>query len=306
MPLAISNVLVDHLRQPNPAAGVAQGRNFEETLAQAANQPTQAQRTQMTASAASAELRKAWGRVTGETPDDKTVALLTAQWAHETAHGASMYNYNFGGIKGTGPTGLSVEQHTKEGWGRSERQITDRFRAYESPAAGADDYVRLLTQRFPEAANAARIGDSEGFVHGLKQRGYFTGDAQAYQRSVSRISTGLLRGAFGDNSNAEQPVVGSSASSAANVPRTTNAPASPGSMPPAGNPDVNFIAPLSPSVLLSALSGGSSSANDLHPDEAGNPMGGVSALSMVDEVLRATLHVASSDRNANRRPGNVG
>ncbi len=200
MALVVSNALVDRSHEPNATGGAILGKRFGESLAQASSQRTQVQRTQMSPGAASAELRRAWTKVTGEAPDDKTVALLTAQWAHETAHGASMFNYNFGGIKGTGPTGLSVEQHTKEGWGRSERQITDRFRAYESPEAGAEDYVKLLTHRFPEATGAARAGNAEGFVQGLKQRGYFTGDAQAYQRSVSSLSEEYLKGEYKDGS----------------------------------------------------------------------------------------------------------
>lgn len=145
-------------------------------------------RTRLDAGQASEALRTAWQAVTGEVPSEKTVRVLTAQWAHETAHGASMFNYNFGGIKGTGPSGLSVSQRTREGFGETERTITDRFRAYQTAEEGATDYVRLLSSRFPEATEAARRGDPEAFVRGLKSRGYFTGDAGAYTRSVVALS----------------------------------------------------------------------------------------------------------------------
>ncbi|MFZ5894354.1 MAG: glucosaminidase domain-containing protein [Myxococcota bacterium] len=145
-------------------------------------------RTRLDAGQASDALRSAWQAVTGEVPSERTVRVLTAQWAHETGRGASMFNYNFGGIKGTGPSGLSVAQRTREGYGANEITITDRFRAYQTAEEGATDYVRLLTKRFPEAAEAARQGDPAAFVRGLKQRGYFTGEVGAYTRSVVALS----------------------------------------------------------------------------------------------------------------------
>ncbi len=145
-------------------------------------------RTHLDAGQASNALRAAWKSVTGEEPSDGTVRVLTAQWAHETGHGASMFNYNFGGIKGQGPSGLSVAQRTHEGWGDTERAITDRFRAYQTAEEGATDYVRLLQARFPEASAAAKNGDPVGFVHSLKARGYFTGNEGAYTRSVVALS----------------------------------------------------------------------------------------------------------------------
>jgi Mannosyl-glycoprotein endo-beta-N-acetylglucosaminidase len=152
-------------------------------------------RTRLDGSQAAAALRTAWTKVTGQPPSDKTVAVLTAQWAHETGNGASMYNYNFGGIKGASPDGLSVSQRTREGFGASERTIMDRFRAYRTADEGATDYVKLLTQRFPEAAQSASQGDPVGFVQGLKQRGYFTGDPATYTRSVASLTAqGLEQG----------------------------------------------------------------------------------------------------------------
>ena len=154
-------------------------------------------RTRLDGTQAADALRAAWTRVTGQPPSEHTVAILTAQWAHETGNGASMYNYNFGGIKGMGPSGLSVSQRTKEGFGASERTITDRFRAYRTAEEGATDYVKLLRQRFPEAVESAQRGDPSGFVSGLKQRGYFTGDAAAYTRSVSSLTAQAMSKGYG-------------------------------------------------------------------------------------------------------------
>ncbi|HEY8946742.1 MAG TPA: glucosaminidase domain-containing protein [Polyangiaceae bacterium] len=154
-------------------------------------------RTRLDGNQAADALRAAWTDVTGQPPSEQTVAVLTAQWAHETGNGASMYNYNFGGIKGTGPSGIAVAQRTKEGYGASEHTITDRFRAYRTAEEGATDYVKLITQHFPEAAKSAQNGDPAGFVAGLKQRGYFTGDPIAYTRSVSTLTAQGLSQGFG-------------------------------------------------------------------------------------------------------------
>lgn len=145
-------------------------------------------RTPLTTEQASSLIGGALERVTGEKPKPETVAILTAQWAHETGHGASMFNYNFAGIKGTGPTGLSVSQRTREGYGSSERTITDNFRAYQTAEEGAHDYVSLLKSRFPGAFEAAKSGDPAATVHALKQEGYFTGDEVAYTRSVTQLA----------------------------------------------------------------------------------------------------------------------
>jgi hypothetical protein len=144
--------------------------------------------TPVTTAQASSLIADALEHVTGEKPRPETVAILTAQWAHETGRGASMFNYNFAGIKGTGPSGLTVAQRTREGYGANERTITDNFRAYRTAEEGARDYVSLLKSRFPGALEAAQQGDPGATVHALKQAGYFTGDEVAYTRSVTNLA----------------------------------------------------------------------------------------------------------------------
>ena len=48
----------------------------------------------------------------------------------------------------------------------------------------------------PEALNAARNGDTAGFVRGLKQRRYFTGNEAAYTRNVSRLANLAMNNGF--------------------------------------------------------------------------------------------------------------
>jgi hypothetical protein len=107
-----------------------------------------------------------------------------------------MLNYNFGGLKGSGPSGLSTVYKTREGSGADEVHVTDRFRAYGSAAEGATDYVSLLVRRYPEAVQAAEQGDPGRFVQALKARGYFTGDEASYIKSVSSLASQALGAGF--------------------------------------------------------------------------------------------------------------
>ncbi len=179
---------------PAPAPG------FEAELGRTRTDTTttlvKAARTPLTGSEAAEAIESAWTDVMGSPPSKGTVAVLTAQWAHETGRGRSMLNYNFGGIKGTSPSGLSASYGTKEGWGASEVHTTDTFRAYRTPAEGAKDYVSLLAHRFPKAVEAAKAGDPGGFVSALKERGYFTGNETAYRNSVASLSAQALEQGF--------------------------------------------------------------------------------------------------------------
>lgn len=165
-----------------------------------------AQRTPLTGTQARDAIREAWVGRYGEEPSEQTLAVLTAQWALETGRGASMMNYNFGGIKGTGPSGLTTEYGTREGYGATETRIRARFRAYNNAAEGAGDYLSLLDRRYPNALAAARTGDASGFVHELKRGGYFTGNEEAYTRSVRTMSQQALAQGF-DSIGARTAVV---------------------------------------------------------------------------------------------------
>ena len=145
-------------------------------------------RTPLTGGEAASALSKAWQAVTGQAPNPKLLSVLVAQWAHETGRGESMLNYNFGGIKGVSPSGLSAAYRTHEGSGETARVTTDRFRAYRSATEGAVDYVRFLRARFPAALDAAQTGDATGFVHELKRAGYFTDNEVDYTRSITDLA----------------------------------------------------------------------------------------------------------------------
>jgi hypothetical protein len=156
--------------------------------ARPARQEVTAVRTPLSAEQAKHALRQAWTSLFGEPPSEATTGILTAQWAHETASGDSMFNYNFAGIKGKGPSGLTVNQATREGSGATQVRIRDNFRAYHSAEEGATDYLKLLQRRYEPALDAARQGDPAAFVSNLKAGGYFTGDERLYTRSIVRLA----------------------------------------------------------------------------------------------------------------------
>jgi hypothetical protein len=170
----------------------------ETTTPSAAPTPTlvRATRTPLRGDEAAGALRDAWTTVRGESPSAETLAILVGQWAHETGRGASMLNFNFGGLKGTGPSGLSTACSTREGWGDSQVRVVDRFRAYGSAEEGAQDYVSLLARRYPDAVRAAENGDAKGFVQALKARGYFTDNEAAYTKSVQSLANLALKTGF--------------------------------------------------------------------------------------------------------------
>jgi hypothetical protein len=178
----LANAFGQHLQAANRTQTV--------NRTQATNQRAEVRpdRTPLSFSEASQAIRRGWTEVFGEPPSRPTLSILTAQWAHETGRGSRMYNNNFGGIKGVGPSGLTVACRTREGSGTNERTLTDHFRAYRTPEEGATDYVRVLASRYRPALESAKSGDPEGFVRALKSRGYFTGDEAAYTASVARLA----------------------------------------------------------------------------------------------------------------------
>ena len=137
------------------------------------------------------EIRRAisegYKKLHGRVISPKTLDVLSAQVCNETALGASMYNFNFGGIKGASPEGLTARCGTREILDGQERHIVDGFRAYGSAAQGASDYVAFLERKFPRAVESAEKGDVDGFVAHLKAGHYFTADAAQYTAAVKSL-----------------------------------------------------------------------------------------------------------------------
>lgn len=186
----------DHGRFADALASAEQAAPTTAASPSAAPTLVRAARTRLSGDEAAGALRDAWTRVRGEPPSTETLSILVGQWAHETGRGASMRNYNFGGLKGTGPSGLSAACSTREGWGDSQVRVVERFRAYGSAEEGARDYVSLLARRYPDAVRAAENGDAQGFVQALKARGYFTDNEATYSKSVQSLANLALSRGF--------------------------------------------------------------------------------------------------------------
>ncbi len=140
----------------------------------------QAQRTPASMGEIRAALGRALEAATGRRPNGRTVDVLAAQVSLETAHGQSMFNYNFGGIKGASQQGQTANYMTREVLGGHEVRLQQGFRAYGSLDEGARDYISVLSARFPQAYAQAASGNVDGFAHALKQSHYFTASEDQY------------------------------------------------------------------------------------------------------------------------------
>lgn len=144
-----------------------------------------------------AALSRALTAMTGRPPSAQTLDTLAGQVSLETAGGAQMFNFNFGGIKGVSPQGQTANYLTHEVIDGQSVKLQQGFRAYSSLDAGARDYVQVLKSRFPGAFAQALSGNVQGFAHALKTERYYTASEADY-------TAGLLA-ATGHSSIAAQP-----------------------------------------------------------------------------------------------------
>jgi flagellar protein FlgJ len=135
-----------------------------------------------------AALARAYREVTGKTPTSATLDVLSAHVAHETGRGERMFNFNFGGIKGAGPSGLTARYRTHEYLDGKKVSLVDGFRAYKNIDEGATDYLRLLEKRYGSAFRAAAEGDVDGFAAALKSKGYYTAPAAGYAAALRSLA----------------------------------------------------------------------------------------------------------------------
>jgi flagellar protein FlgJ len=167
-----------------PAREIAPVRETREVEAQA---------TPVTRDQIRAAIGRAYAEKTGRAPSAGFLDVLTAQSSLETASGKKMFNFNFGGIKGHGPSGMTARYGTTEVIDGQTVKIRDGFRAYASLEEGASDYLSLLSRRYPGAIAAAERGDVDAFAHELKARGYYTASEDHY-RDALRGLVGMPRG----------------------------------------------------------------------------------------------------------------
>jgi len=162
--------------------------------AQVAVREVEARRTPASMADVKAALTRALESQTGGRPNSRTVDVLAAQVSLETAHGGSMYNFNFGGIKGSSPNGESANYMTREVENGRSVTLQQGFRAYRSLDDGARDYISVIRTRFPQAYQQALAGNVDGFAHALKQSHYYTAAEDQYAAGL-RAAAGMPSGA---------------------------------------------------------------------------------------------------------------
>lgn len=135
-------------------------------------------------------LWKAWKDYFGEAPKKASLLILLSQWSIETAEGASMHCWNVGNAKSVPGDGRSWTFFRcweiirgKKVWFDPPHPQT-RFRAFDSLAEGAADYLAMLHKRFNLSWPAVISGNPEEFAHRLKLQRYYTADEAAYAKAV--------------------------------------------------------------------------------------------------------------------------
>jgi hypothetical protein len=134
-----------------------------------------------------AALARAYLRAMGKPASPALLDVLSAQAALETGRGASMYNWNFGGIKGASPQGMTATYMTREVTASGDVHVRQGFRAYATIDDGASDYIHVMRGRFGHAMEIAERGDVDGFAHALKQSGYYTASEAEYASALRGI-----------------------------------------------------------------------------------------------------------------------
>jgi hypothetical protein len=146
-------------------------------------------------------IRSGLETITGKTPPDGQVAVLTAQSALESGRWRSMHRFNPGNIKASADYGYLYCQYRcneviggKTEWFDPPHPQTN-FRAFMDLDTGVLDYLRFLSGRVRYASPwaAAVKGDPAAFVHALKISGYFTASEGPYLKGVVSLFNEYMR-----------------------------------------------------------------------------------------------------------------
>jgi len=151
-------------------------------------------------------LREAWKKIYGQYPSDKSLAVLWAKSALETGRWKIIHCYNFGNIKKLGTHRGNDDGHYftmyrcseilngKEVWFDPPHYQT-HFRAYKTVEAGAEDYIRFVSQkkRYLKAWQEVINGDPRAYSHELKKAGYYTASESLYTAGVVRLFDSFMK-----------------------------------------------------------------------------------------------------------------
>lgn len=135
-----------------------------------------------------AMLRSVEPGVSLEKLDDVALSLL-AHWAHETAKGASEFNFNLGGWTAArgAPCFLATDAQSPD-------KRTIAFESWPDLPTSVTDHVNRLQQRFRSAWDLLTVDPtSDAWVRELGRRGYYTAPQDTYARAWTALRAELGR-----------------------------------------------------------------------------------------------------------------
>jgi hypothetical protein len=130
-------------------------------------------------------LMQGWKEVLGNEPTKEQISVLLSQNALETNHRQAMWNYNIGNIttSGKGEYNYFTLKHKD----KSENVL--KYRAYNNLKDAAIDYLKFLSnnKRYASAWQHIINPNPELYAKTLKSSGYYTGNEQAYTKSLKSL-----------------------------------------------------------------------------------------------------------------------
>jgi hypothetical protein len=150
-------------------------------------------RTPLTREQVARELVRAYRQVTSALPSDGVATLLLAHTAFETGHWQKIHNHNIGNVKASPAFPKIVQLRCTEVEGGVEKVFEPpdprcNFRAYDTPAEGAVDYVRVLRSR-PHWWKGLHTESPSAFARALATPPkYFTGNPAAAERALAGLA----------------------------------------------------------------------------------------------------------------------
>ena len=122
-------------------------------------------------------------------PSERTLSILWAQYALETARGERCYGFNLGNVmRFPGQPFDWCDLRTFEFVDGKRVDTVGSFRVYGDRFAGAHEYIWTLARLFPEGLHAAELGDARGFVEELKRRHYMTAPVDQYLPAIESLA----------------------------------------------------------------------------------------------------------------------
>lgn len=133
-------------------------------------------KTKLSINEARAILKEALTKELGRAPTAAELKMMMAQSALETGDWNKMWHWNFGN---------AVVGRSGANWYRLKHKnpaedMTHKYRVFDSAAAGATYYVKLVHGRYIKAFDLFSSGDTMAIAAAFKEKGYFEADPVKY------------------------------------------------------------------------------------------------------------------------------